>query len=487
MFVKLTDLLNKLLEKLGEELDIPDHIYEDAVLKFESVGEWLQAEDSCLLSYSPEIFPQGSFRLGTVVRPIDDYGEYDIDLVCQLKIDKQNVTQKELKEKVGIRLKEHPELRKMLQESRRCWRLDYPHQFHMDVLPAIPNIERMPTGILLTDTDLRYWQKSNPKAYSEWFYERMKEMVTLQKEILLDNDIAYKGIEEVPEWKVRTPLQRAVQILKRHRDVYFAHDRENCPVSIIITTLAAKAYGNQTSVLDAIIDLVQDMPNHIEIRDGKWWVENPVEPNENFADKWNEKPERREAFLRWLRSVQQDFHDAYRSPTIKKASSLLGNNLGLSDVRRAAKALGISDSDQASISRKTAPQVPPLGDEWHVLPLPEPVRERYKVTLSGTVHSKSGKKLWILSSRPVPKDVRILFRVNTTAPEPYTVKWQVANTGLEAGQAQQLRGDFYFSDSGEPNSRWESTSFLGTHWVEAFIVKDGICVARSGRKYIKVR
>jgi hypothetical protein len=37
----------------------------------------------------------------------------------------------------------------------------------------------------------------------------------------------------------------------------------------------------------------------IENRHGTWWVSNPAQEEENFADKWNEHPERREAFLAW--------------------------------------------------------------------------------------------------------------------------------------------------------------------------------------------
>src|SRR6266542_1506350 len=126
MQTTLKESLNELLSKLGEELDIPDHIYEEAVRKYESVGEWLDAQNSPLRQYRPEIFPQGSMRLGTAVRPIDDDGEYDIDLVCHLTIDKENITQKDLKDKVGKRLGEDDKLKKILEESRRCWRLNYP-------------------------------------------------------------------------------------------------------------------------------------------------------------------------------------------------------------------------------------------------------------------------------------------------------------------------------------------------------------------------
>jgi hypothetical protein len=67
------------------------------------------------------------------------------------------------------------------------------------------------------------------------------------------------------------------------------------------------------------------------------------------------------------------------------------------------------------------------------------------------------------------------------------VHWQVVNTGSEAAQdADGLRGKFYDSEGG-PGVRWESTRYAGTHWVEAFVVKEGVCVARSGRKYVRIK
>ena len=153
--------ISDFLVSLGEDLDIPNHLHEDAVLKYQDVGEWLAAEGSGLNRYSPEIYPQGSFRFGTVVRPLSPEHEYDIDLVCHLNIEKESVTQSRLKEMIGERLRGREDLAKILTSSRRCWNLTYPTQFHMDVLPAIPNKENHPTAILLTDTDLRGWQHSN--------------------------------------------------------------------------------------------------------------------------------------------------------------------------------------------------------------------------------------------------------------------------------------------------------------------------------------
>ena len=69
--------LSTLLESVAEELDIPPALHEEAVLNYEDVGDWLGAPGSPLEKYTPEIYPQGSFRLGTVVRPVRKNGEFD--------------------------------------------------------------------------------------------------------------------------------------------------------------------------------------------------------------------------------------------------------------------------------------------------------------------------------------------------------------------------------------------------------------------------
>lgn len=481
---------SEFLTKVAATLDIPDYVYEDATVKYEDIGSWLAAEDSDLKLYSPEIYPQGSFRLGTTVRPVSEKDEYDIDLVCHLELQKEQVTQKELKQKVGDRLKQREDLAKMLQPSRRCWTLDYPLEeqkphFHMDVLPAIPNQERLPTGILITDKELFRWQKSNPKAYAEWFFGRMQVRLLEMKSALAESFQA--NVEDVPDWQVKTPLQIAIQILKRHRDFHFQNDLDNKPVSIIITTLAAHAYNNQHDVYDALINIVKGMPDFIEKRNGEWWVENPVDPEENFADKWNEYPKRKDAFLLWLQKIQDDFTRASKAQSLGEAAELLSPAFGGHPVLTAVSALGLKPSREMSMPATPQIHVPDLGDTQHCQSLAWPLQEKYRARISGSVYpKKTAKNHWLLTDRPVPKKVWLRFKVSTNTPPSYNVQWQVVNTGKEAADAQQLRGDFYESDEPSTNIRWESTAYKGTHWVEAFVIKNGVCVAKSGRKIVKV-
>ena len=138
----LRDDFRTLLEEMAAALDISEKNYADAKEHYEAVGKWLQASNSFLLEYKPAVYTQGSFRLGTVIKPLNDADEYDIDFVCELAtLRKDNITQVELKKMVGDRLKEHGTYKPMLQEGDRCWKLGYSGSpsFHMDILPSVPD------------------------------------------------------------------------------------------------------------------------------------------------------------------------------------------------------------------------------------------------------------------------------------------------------------------------------------------------------------
>lgn len=373
------DQLSDLLEQVARSLDIPDEVREEAVRKYDELGHWLEEKDKEQGRREPSVYPQGSFRLGTVVRPISDEADYDIDLVYERDLRKASTTQQQLKDEAGKHLESFVEFLKEshreapeLESGRRCWTLQYPDQFHMDILPAIPNDERRTKGgqanataIHITDVDLHGWQHSNPIGYGEWFKGRMLQQFQEKRAQLARTELQAKGMlltegmikeaaEQVPEYKVKTPLQRAVQILKRHRDVHFKDDCDNCPASIILTTLAAKSYQNESNLVDALINLVRGMPKHIEYRvvNGKRvaWVPNPVNSEENFADRWQDedRPDRENRFRTWLQKVEQDMATALKGGGIHKVVDLLGFTLGRSVVTKAASAIGLSLFQQAA-------------------------------------------------------------------------------------------------------------------------------------------
>lgn len=317
---------SKLLESIAKTLDISPTQHKLAVERYQAVGNWLDADNSALKVFRPQIRPQGSFRLGTVIKPLTEDEEYDVDLTCKLIISKSLITQKQLKKIVGDRLKQNEEYKRMLApEKRRCWRLQYAEvfRFHLDIVPSIPDDQ---TGVTLLElrgvpkviannalciTDNETWDyatdfpKSNPEGYALWFYEQMK--VEFQRKRVLLADSLKMSVDEVPEFDVKTPLQRVVQLLKRHRDIRYGKNDDK-PISIIITTLSALSYENETDVLLALQNVLSRMDTFIE-RDisGNYLIKNPVNPSENFADKWNENPKKANLFFEWLEEAREDF------------------------------------------------------------------------------------------------------------------------------------------------------------------------------------
>jgi hypothetical protein len=84
---------------------------------------------------------------------------------------------------------------------------------------------------------MHWWLPSDPIRYADWFRDRMKTELLRKQAALAEK--RQSSIELVPESDVKTTLQRAVQALKRHRDLFFKEDPKAGPPSILITTLAA--------------------------------------------------------------------------------------------------------------------------------------------------------------------------------------------------------------------------------------------------------
>jgi hypothetical protein len=332
--------LDQLLGTSIADFDIPDEVYQRAVDRYEDVGVWL-ANYWAASPTDGMVYPQGSFRLGTVVQPINPRDEYDVDLVCRRDIAKESTTQAALKLDVGkgisLYIASGPDGTPSRSEGKRCWTLNYQREpFHIDILPALPDLEGRDNAILLTDKDLREWQHSNPIDFASWFHGRMREeFVQLREAIAKRMDVA-----DVPEWRVKTTLQRTVQALKRHRDMFFAETPKDRPASIIITTLAARAYSSGGTLYEVLLDVTAKMPGLVERRNGVYWVTNPVQPEENFADRWRTHPGRDRRFFEWMEQAQADFSGYGAELGIDRVLEKIAQSFGEGPAKRAGEAAG---------------------------------------------------------------------------------------------------------------------------------------------------
>lgn len=350
---------NSVLEEMIEELDLPDYVIEKTVNRYKSLGDWFGREKSSLKDVDIDIFPQGSFALGTTIKPITDKEEYDLDMGCKINVPKFKslYTQKQLKEMVGVELESYrvaKGIQKKLEEKHRCWRLEYMDdiKFHLDIVPCIPlnsdkqadykqklhdaynynellNTSMVDAAINITDDRLENytiisedWNISNPEGYIKWFESRM---TTGEYGIYNRSSIA-----PVPTYSRKTILQRCIQLLKRHRDNMFG-ENDSKPISIIITTLAARAYNGELNLETAMLNLLENMPGYINSSFPR--VPNPVNPNEDFTDRWEtqegKKLDLEGNFKNWLLQAKVDFNNLLKTTDYEVASVILDKKFSL--------------------------------------------------------------------------------------------------------------------------------------------------------------
>ena len=348
-FERQEDLL-----KIIAKLDITPTMYRNAEEKYKSITSYLNQH-----GLVADMYPQGSFALGTVVRPSTKKANaaYDLDVVCQVTGSREDTTPSELWNKVGALLKESSLYGGKLTEYEKCFTVEYAevdgYGFSIDIVPATDEDEEIKDALRkksvspeLMDTAIALpkhseksyrWATNNPRGYRAWFETINKPFAdnswdSVRKNILSENRTLFSSVEEIPRELNRSSVQRVIQILKYHRDVYYGKlpNGDNLkPISAIISTIVAKiastvdaslttfdlldyvtqelaTYSKHQTLNEATFSALYGARNVIERRGGSWRIENPANPEDNLADAWNRDPEIPKRFFGWANIIRED-------------------------------------------------------------------------------------------------------------------------------------------------------------------------------------
>jgi hypothetical protein len=335
----MTDLktaITTLLKFVVEHLDIPPSYYEKAASRHRSLGEWLCRPESRVAHLNPHVSPQGSFRHGTVVRPLTPDAEYDLDNVTTLTMPKTAMAQRQIKGLYGQEIKDYGVAHGMLapiEEKNRCWRLRYADEvnFHLDSLPSVPEDAARIAALVAAGvppdlasravaiTDRRHplydqitadLLSSNPRGFARWFEQRARQAALPRLRQLVESK-SYATVDDVPPYEWKTPLQVSIQLLKRHRDVMFVDTPDLAPISMIITNLAAQAYTGEMDLGAALVSILDKMPDLV--RPNRPRVPNPADPAEDYADRWQRDTRLERSFWAWHAQAKADIDALIRA------------------------------------------------------------------------------------------------------------------------------------------------------------------------------
>lgn len=363
-----------------EKLDISPTQFKNAKKKYENLAMFLNEK-----GIEASIYPQGSFALGTVIRPIKkgNNPSYDLDCICQVSGTKADYTPSELRNLIEKTLKSSSAYGGKLVKWEECFTIEYADVngvgFSIDLVPAVDDSSDTKNGLIqkglsprIVDTSIAIprqnseksynWISNNPKGFKKWFDDINISYLEYAKQYHSDFLHERASIEEIPNEIKRSALQRVVQILKYQRDVYYSKlttGDDIKPVSALITTIVARIASEYQKKNCSIFELLEYVLKRLEMCihqtnmtleeyvlqyddspvlsyvNGKWVVSNPADPDDNLADKWNDDSRIPDIFFKWISTIKRDLFELMNQNDDKQFGVFMENSFGPYDSNNA--------------------------------------------------------------------------------------------------------------------------------------------------------
>lgn len=344
--------LDDLLDRMAESLQLDKTRYDLMIQHYEAIKKWIEADELFFKPFKYELYPHGSVKIRTTVKPIGK-DEFDLDLALHLKTQWGNHTPEKIYSELKRRLSEHSVYKEKLELKNRCVRLNYAGDFHMDILPGIQENEWDEDKLRIPDRALGYWVSSNPRGYSKWFLNK----TNIVKLSLLEKAIRAENLP-TNDYENKKPLQRAVQLIKRYRDIYFQKDDTYKTSSIVLTTIAGLYYNGEESIFLTVENIVNQIRANTLYMPKRIKVLNPVNAEEDFTDKWENEPKYYDAFKAFSEHLYKEWQELKKENGIiteaRILKGLFGDDLYLNAQNSQANLIEKSrNSNQLGINRNT--------------------------------------------------------------------------------------------------------------------------------------
>ena len=328
--------VDELLTLICHHLQITDSQQTQAETRYQALGRVLETPRSPLFGHRLGLYPQGSLKLGTTVKPLGRE-EFDLDLVCELETDARRFPHPpQLITSIASYLNSLPAYVGKVRPKNRCVRIVYADQFHLDLLPACQDPANGGTHLLVPDRNSQSWKPSNPKGYAKWFESRCAYALR----------VVEGKSEPIPPKEpvvLKPTLKLATQLLKRWRDLKYAERKSVAPISIVLTTLAGLHFNGQDSVSAALVEILGNIVGKLPAPNFRLVVWNPVNRAEDLSEKWNENPEAYYAFARDIREFREHMHGIVARQSLdslcKKLSKVFGEDVSKSVMTRFGREL----------------------------------------------------------------------------------------------------------------------------------------------------
>lgn len=359
-----------------KKLDISPTLFKNAQSKYEALAAFLNEH-----GIEATIYPQGSFALGTVTRPIKktDTPSYDLDFICQISGTKSEYTPSGLRNLIEETLRSNDIYDGKLVKWEECFTIEYADvngvSFSIDLVPAVSDSDDVKANLItkglspqVVDTSIAIprqnseknyrWISNNPKGFKKWFDEINAPYLLYAPKYEERGIFESVSVEELPNEVRRSALQRVIQILKYQRDTYYSKRSDGDdikPISALITTMVTRIAFNYSKKDCSVFELLEYVLNKLEMcihqtemtfeqyalqydnspvlsyKNGKWCVPNPADPDDNLADKWNADSKIPKVFFNWVTTIKKELIELFAQNDENQFGVFMENSFGVYD------------------------------------------------------------------------------------------------------------------------------------------------------------
>jgi hypothetical protein len=336
--------------------------------------------------------------------------------------------------------------RGMVSRHCRCVKVNYAGDFHIDV---VPYVERHGSHYI-TNRDDDVFELTSPEGFNAW----------------LD------GQDQLTGGK----LIKVIRLVKYLRDYKNTFTCKSVILNILLggRVNSALLYDDPDHYADlptAFRNLLNDLSAYLQANPQIPLLTDPSCPTEDFNHRCDQ--DEYTNLRRWINCYSEKATGALQE-TDPEVSRKLWREIFGDDFGATAKA--VTKATQAHRDRTPDTEQFLKRD----LGIPVQLNRAYEVAISAQVQAKPGFRAYDLRGHggAVIKNRAIRFKVSRcTVRAPYKIYWKVRNTGEEAIRANDIRGRIE-ADKGN-YLRDETTKYRGKHYVECFVVKNGVCVTMA--------
>lgn len=416
-----------------------------------AITSFLEEGDHEFAGMFVRTIPQGSYAHGTIIKPVQPEDEFDADLLLEVTENKEW----EAKDYVGrlySAFRSHGVYKNMVRRGNRCVIIDYANEFHIDVVPYMERHDEH----YITHWRENVFELTNPAGFNAWLDE--KNRITGRNLVKVIRLLKY-----LRDYKETFSVKSFIlSLLLAGRVEDFLLDGDPNLYKDVPTTLR-----NVTLALNDYLQLYPQMPPLVD----------PSCTSQTFNHRWSEKEYEnfREQIANYSTKINEAYGETNKAKSLELWQEIFGDDFvaPVSAASRSAEAVAVSSlsSTEKWIDR-----------DFNVS---MDVGHRFSVKMVGQLVPRKGFRHYSLPQQGnvVSKNRDLKFSIaSCTVPTPYDVYWKIKNFGQEAQAANCLRGDIH-KDTG--SHTWtEKTKYRGRHFVECYIVKDGICVASDRQEVI---